>query len=320
MSELRINNITNKSGTGGPVIAGISTVNSTGAMTVPIGNSLTKMGVGIATEAVIRDKLTLWWDAHYDYPGKDGDDYVMTDMSGNGNAGWIHNSPTYNSANKGYIGFSTTADANSSQVIVGPPSNIIHTAGNPELTMQQAVRTTNATQRHYFASIKRSDPESTLVSFRINTKPDTTSQYLEAGWWGCLINMQDTDWRYHYINSPAINNGNWHIITVTCGYNRDTNNGYSKLYVDGSMVSHSDDLTTANSYARPEAIGQPLYDTNGNGTGPFTVGAYSPTTSSVTHEYDLTGDVGYTMVWDKELSDAEVQSNYDAFKGRYGLS
>ena len=69
MSELRINNITNKSGTGGPVIAGISTVNSTGAMTVPIGNSLTKMGVGIATEAVIRDKLTLWWDAHYDYPG-----------------------------------------------------------------------------------------------------------------------------------------------------------------------------------------------------------------------------------------------------------
>ena len=37
MSDLRINNITNRSGDRGPVIAGVSTVSSTGAFVVPVG-------------------------------------------------------------------------------------------------------------------------------------------------------------------------------------------------------------------------------------------------------------------------------------------
>ena len=37
MSDLRINNITDRTGDSGPVIAGVSTVSSTGAFVVPVG-------------------------------------------------------------------------------------------------------------------------------------------------------------------------------------------------------------------------------------------------------------------------------------------
>ena len=37
MSDLNINNITDRTGDSGPVIAGVSTVSSTGAFTVPVG-------------------------------------------------------------------------------------------------------------------------------------------------------------------------------------------------------------------------------------------------------------------------------------------
>ena len=46
MSELRINNITNRTGGSGPVIAGVSTVTSTGAFTVPVGPTEMRGGRG----------------------------------------------------------------------------------------------------------------------------------------------------------------------------------------------------------------------------------------------------------------------------------
>ena len=46
MSDLRINNITNRTGASGPVIAGVSTVSSTGAFTVPVGPTEMRGGRG----------------------------------------------------------------------------------------------------------------------------------------------------------------------------------------------------------------------------------------------------------------------------------
>ena len=37
MADLKINNITDRTGSCGPVIAGVSTVTSTGAFVVPVG-------------------------------------------------------------------------------------------------------------------------------------------------------------------------------------------------------------------------------------------------------------------------------------------
>ena len=46
MSDLKINNITDRVGTSGPVIAGVSTVTSTGAFTVPVGPTEYRGGRG----------------------------------------------------------------------------------------------------------------------------------------------------------------------------------------------------------------------------------------------------------------------------------
>ncbi|MEC8551973.1 MAG: hypothetical protein VXY93_15865, partial [Pseudomonadota bacterium] len=42
MSDLKINNISNRGGDGGPVIAGVSTVSSSAFMTMPTGNTETR--------------------------------------------------------------------------------------------------------------------------------------------------------------------------------------------------------------------------------------------------------------------------------------
>ena len=46
MSNLRINNITDRIGGSGPVIAGVSTVTKTGAFTVPVGSTENRGGRG----------------------------------------------------------------------------------------------------------------------------------------------------------------------------------------------------------------------------------------------------------------------------------
>ena len=46
MSDLKINNITDRTGGSGPVIAGVSTVTSTGAFTVPVGPTDMRGGRG----------------------------------------------------------------------------------------------------------------------------------------------------------------------------------------------------------------------------------------------------------------------------------
>ncbi len=46
MSDLKINNITDRTGDSGPVIAGVSTVTSTGSFTVPVGPTEMRGGRG----------------------------------------------------------------------------------------------------------------------------------------------------------------------------------------------------------------------------------------------------------------------------------
>ena len=46
MSDLKINNITDRTGSAGPIIAGVSTVSSTGAFTVPVGPTEYRGGRG----------------------------------------------------------------------------------------------------------------------------------------------------------------------------------------------------------------------------------------------------------------------------------
>jgi hypothetical protein len=96
MSEIRVNNITNRTGTSGPSIAGIPIVDSSTYFVPPSGRTGQRYADG--GENIVRDGLVLYLDAKYSYPGATGtnpDVYTWYDMSGNGNDGELEGGITY---------------------------------------------------------------------------------------------------------------------------------------------------------------------------------------------------------------------------------
>ena len=98
MSDLKINNITDRTGDSGPVIAGVSTVTSKGAFTVPVGPTEMRGGRGRALIGA------------GGYPsGTTGVDYIDIPTTGNGNDfGDLINGDygrgSFSSATRGVIG------------------------------------------------------------------------------------------------------------------------------------------------------------------------------------------------------------------------
>ena len=106
MSEIRVNNITNRDGTAGPSIAGIPVVDSNSHFVVPTGRTGQRYVDG--GENIVRDGLVLYLDAKYSYPGATGtnpDVYTWYDLSGNENHGELKNGVSYSGTNGGSLVF-----------------------------------------------------------------------------------------------------------------------------------------------------------------------------------------------------------------------
>jgi hypothetical protein len=111
MSQIRVNNITNRTGIAGPSVAGIPVVNSNSHFVVPTGR--TGQRYADDGENIVRDGLVLYLDAKYSYPGATGtnpDVYTWYDMSGNENNGELVGGVGYNSSNGGSLVFDDTND------------------------------------------------------------------------------------------------------------------------------------------------------------------------------------------------------------------
>ena len=63
MSKFNVNNITSKSGKNGPVLAGVTTVSSTGSMRIPSGNRNYRLTLPESNEDIVRDQLYALYDA-----------------------------------------------------------------------------------------------------------------------------------------------------------------------------------------------------------------------------------------------------------------
>jgi hypothetical protein len=107
MSVLHINNITNKEGTGGPTIAGITTVDSTGFMKVPVGDTRTRLVNDY--ENIVTDGLVLHLDAGR-AESFGGDGTTWRDLSGNGNNGTLVNGVGFSAEEGGSLIFDGTND------------------------------------------------------------------------------------------------------------------------------------------------------------------------------------------------------------------
>ena len=119
MSVLHINNITNKEGTGGPTIAGITTVDSTGFMRVPTGNTQSRVVADV--ETIVTDGLVLHLDAGR-VSSYGGDGTTWRDLSGNNNNGTLQNGVGFSAEEGGSLIFDGIDDyvtLSSSQIAPG---------------------------------------------------------------------------------------------------------------------------------------------------------------------------------------------------------
>ena len=81
MSDFKVNNIIDRAGSHGPTIAGVATVNSTGCMSIPSGNTSKRITLPRSAENIVTDQLFALYDAGH---GSLGDGTTLRDLSGNG--------------------------------------------------------------------------------------------------------------------------------------------------------------------------------------------------------------------------------------------
>ena len=80
MSNFKVNNIIDRGGVHGPSIAGIATVNSTGCMSIPSGNTSKRITLPRSAENIVTDQLFALYDAGQ---GSLRQGTILRDVSGN---------------------------------------------------------------------------------------------------------------------------------------------------------------------------------------------------------------------------------------------
>jgi len=299
MSELRVNNITNRDGKTGTVVAGIPQVSSTSHFVPPSGKTGQRYVYVDGGENIVRDELVLHLDAKYSYPSKTGitsttasldpDVYTWYDMSGYDNHASLESvstasaGPSYSNANGGYFEFTSfdrisfgTQEYDSSLPLTF--STWVNIADlTPMTTVPLLALKTSKGEYFYILASESSNYEGITIggpSNWVRRNTDTANTFFD---------------------------GNWVNITVT--YNgksvSDANN--FKIYENAVSKTLNDGTGGLASSG----------DTGANNLNQF--GRFNSANNATGVKY------AQCMLYRKELTAAEVLQNYNALKDRFGL-
>ena len=83
MSDFKINSIIDREGAHGPTIAGVATVNSTGCMSIPSGNTAKRVTLPQRAENIVTDRLFANYDLGHGEPVGVTTGMTLRDVSGN---------------------------------------------------------------------------------------------------------------------------------------------------------------------------------------------------------------------------------------------
>ena len=84
MSNFKVNSIIDREGAHGPTIAGVATVNSTGCMSIPSGNTAKRVTLPQRAENIVTDQLFANYDVGHGEPVGVTTGMTLRDVSGNG--------------------------------------------------------------------------------------------------------------------------------------------------------------------------------------------------------------------------------------------
>ena len=299
MSEIRVNNITNRDGSTGTTVAGIPVVDSNSHFVVPTGRTGSRYVYTDGGENIVRDGLVLHLDAKYSYPSKTGitsttdsldpDVYTWYDMSGYNNHASLESissasaGPSYNTANGGYfeftsfdrVSFGTQEYDSSLPLTFSTWVNIADLSVATTIPLL-ALKTTKGEYLYILAS-ESSNYEGITIggpSNWVRRNTDTANTFFDGNW----VNITVT---YNGESTSDANNFKIYENSVSKTLNDDT----------GGLATTGDAGTN-----------------NLNQFGRFNSG----NTASGTKYAQV-------MLYQKELTAAEVLQNYNALKGRFGL-
>ena len=317
MSQIRVNNITNRTGIAGPTVAGIASVSSSSHFVVPTGR--TGQRYVDEGENIVREGLVLYLDAKYSYPGTNGigitatnpDVYTWYDMSGNGNDGELINGVSYNSSNSGSLYFDEV-----NNVVVVPYSPTYSQNGSMSVEMWAKVGSQLGADQD-----TGSGRFLQLITNRNTSDNDTTFQLFIDN--RALIRTFNPTGNDRMVLGYSIGNGTvqfytfskekfgntsnfdlqgdnqWHqVIGIT-----DNDRKMIYLYYDGQLVHSNSFSGTPATPSTPLRIGS----------------SYSWTNNAPVNDYPFSGNIAITRIYNKALTSAEVLQNYNALKGRFGL-
>ena len=281
MSDFRINKITNRDGSAGTQITGITTFSGTSGIVMPSGNTAYRF----VDPNLVTDALILQYDFsnHNSYPGSGNTVY---DKVG-GHDGTLYNSPTYSLNNGGYLSLSGSDD------YIQVPNGTTMRWDNPHSIefWVYPLGTGDSAQNILEASYS----DNMRIQF---DKSDVWGTGRAEAW---VENATGGD--HLRVYNQWFKPGAWHHLVVTRSENLAT------MYIDGKLDDGTAD-NGVNTGAQNSTLKTALPS---NYTGTVYIGRFSG--GAGTENFD--GYISLFSVYQKALSKDEVLQNYNAWKGRY---
>lgn len=239
------------------------------------------MGVGY-NPRIVTDGLVLCLDAANpkSYPGSGT---TWTDLSGNAGNGNLINGPTFDS---GSLFFDGTND----RVHIASPSRKyawapVGTTGNKIMSFELWVKTT--------------DNNNGLILAKPWNSSGVYNYLLSVNSFGTRVGNTQ-----HNLGFTSINDGNWkHIVAIA-------NETQKAVYINGNLsAGFTNHNETSDTPASP-----------GESTWSVVLMSLFPYGDTVSRtEQAIVGNLSVFKIYNKQLSAAEIQQNFNATRGRYGI-
>ena len=355
MSDFKVNSIENKNGNYGPVIAGVSSVNSTGCMKIPSGTTARRVEYIPQSENIVRDGLVL----HLDFGNPDcflGNNHVR-DLSGAGilGIGTIQGQASFSPNGGGSMKFYNNSVGN---IDFGPVYATPETRNNFILTADGENRSSGVstsgthgsgndlTVYAWVGNVDMTNPANVIFSVWYSTagsgylftcnetaadgnRPmpaaivsdggDSSAAWVRPGWNGPNIPEYDQRSLNYYQTELSVNSG---VGNTTLAVDKDV---FTNITLQ--LIRHGDKWD-AKSHINGE---QPFIHANSGANNSSESGAWGDSEYREirigANDYDVAspgsgsrmkGEIAIVMVYNRELSDAEVQQNYNAHRYRFG--
>ena len=286
MSVLHINNITNKEGTGGPTIAGITTVDSTGFMRVPVGDTFRRSVI----ENVVDGGALIYFDFGNEL-SYSGIGATITNLSEGKNNG-EQVGGTYSSSQGGYIEFDGTADGDGIRFTQTGTNELSSGTGNFTIGcwVNFDPEKLYSTQQVLFGNYNGS------AGFQMYFR--TSSPYIR--WF--VRDGSANDANANILDTTTVVANKWYYVV---GVREGTK---VSLYINGNLSAEGTNSSLSNINI---SNGSFYFGTIDTSTAP------SINFSSDSGEVD--GKIASGQYYSRALRPDEIQQNFNALKRRFGL-